>query len=288
MLVFYDYDRTLVVHSYPEWFESSSDYMNDIMSILDKDKCEEVYGKDEPLKCMQWHVEKQKEQGNKLFVITHEIFNLRAPMKQQNIKKWYGDGLFYLEVDSSEHKIDMILGMAKAYGKAAADCLLIDDKLATLQLAAAKGIKTLHVSNIMAEFEKTLEKELKKPISEEIAKESIVEEVIEEPIEKLTEEFLDEQTVEALEESTDVLSEEPLEESTDMLSEEFLDEPENTLSKDMLSEELIDKSEGILEEEFLTDSKDMSLDELLKDPEDTLSLLDEPKNSLSEEDFFIE
>lgn len=161
MLVFYDYDRTLVVHDYPMWYEKSNSYIEEIISIIDENKNNKIYGNDKPLKCMQWHVDKHRKQGDKLFVLTHEIFNLRSKMKKEHISKWYGDDLKYIEVDSPEHKIDMIIAIAEHLNVNRSECVIVDDRVDTLKLAARSGIQAIHVSNVMYEFEEFLEQEAK-------------------------------------------------------------------------------------------------------------------------------
>lgn len=160
MLVFYDYDRTLVVHYYPMDYQKSSNiYIEDALSILDKNKCTQIYSKDKPLKCMQWHVNKHREQGDKLFVLTHERFNLRSKMKKAHISEWYGNDLEYLEVDTPEHKIDMIIAIAEHLNIDRSQCLIVDDRVDTLKLAAKSGIQAVHISNVMHEFEEFIEQE---------------------------------------------------------------------------------------------------------------------------------
>lgn len=89
-----------------------------------------------------------------IYVLTHEIFNLRDELKQDQLKHFYPNvPITYLTVDTPEHKIDMIRAVAVSEGCELADILFIDDNMKTIRMAAAAGIDARHLSYVVALYE---------------------------------------------------------------------------------------------------------------------------------------
>lgn len=115
----------------------------------------EEHAKDIPLPCMQWYVRKLFDDGYGLYVLTHEVFNLRDQLKKEQMKLFYPDTpMTYLTVDKPEHKIDMIMAIAMVEGCDLSDVIFVDDKMETVQMAQAAGIDAKHLSDIVALYER--------------------------------------------------------------------------------------------------------------------------------------
>lgn len=156
---FMDYDRTLYPHSYPTAGNTHKSYMDECYDMLVKQK--EILGNDKPLKCMQWAVSNMQEAGAVVYVLTHEIFNLRDEHKKNTALRDYGISK-YLSVDSPEHKVDMMLAVAKVHNVNPRDCLFIDDKMSTVYRACEAGIAGMHVSSIYQMYEEYLLSQIEK------------------------------------------------------------------------------------------------------------------------------
>lgn len=116
---------------------------------------------DKPLECMKWAIQHLKKHDAVLYVITHEIFNLRSEMKSITAKEVFGIEN-YLEVDSPEHKMDMIKAVAKFHGVPLRSCLFVDDMMSTVYAAATEGIYVVHTSDITAAYEEHVLGELRR------------------------------------------------------------------------------------------------------------------------------
>ena len=155
MLRFFDFDYTLCVHTMiVKEYMAGADYFKECLTELTKQK--DLYRGSRPLACMQWYARKCHEQGDKLFCITHEIFNLRDKFKQDFIKQYYPP-MQYLTVDTPEHKIDMIRAIAEKENVRLTKCELVDDKIVTLNLAIASGIRGTHVTEIVQQYQDSLD-----------------------------------------------------------------------------------------------------------------------------------
>lgn len=52
-LLFVDYDRTLVAHNYPSYYNSSNrPYAREVYDMLSNSK--DIFKKDKPMLCMKW------------------------------------------------------------------------------------------------------------------------------------------------------------------------------------------------------------------------------------------
>ena len=152
LLVFFDFDRTLCVHDYPMQYQGSEDYEDECYSMLNI--LDVLHEKDRPLKCMQWIARKLRDNGAKLFCLTHEIFNLRNGYKIEFLNKNYADTpMKLIAVDSPSHKIDMIKAIARSYNIPLSKCMIIDDRMPTIIEANAAGIQAYHISNVMLWYE---------------------------------------------------------------------------------------------------------------------------------------
>ena len=108
-LAFFDFDRTLVAHTHsPEFMrDRGGNYFMECLHMLTNLEAE--HAKDQPLPCMQWYAKKLFSEGYGLYVLTHEMFNLRNDLKMRELARFYPDTpMTYLTVDSPEHKIDMM------------------------------------------------------------------------------------------------------------------------------------------------------------------------------------
>lgn len=169
-LAFFDFDRTLVAHSYSKGYleERQNGYMTECFQALTV--LMEEHAKDKPLPCMQWYVRKLYEEGYGLYCLTHEIFNLRDEMKKDQLKVFYGDTpMTYLTVDTADHKIDMMKAVAAVEECDLSDVIFVDDLMRTVNLAAEAGIDAKHLSDIVALYETQTEPYeqdmVKKPIA---------------------------------------------------------------------------------------------------------------------------
>lgn len=87
-----------------------------------------------------------------MYVLTHEVFNLRDKIKSESVKRDYGIDK-YLTVDKAEHKIDMMKAVARAHGVPLNKVLFVDDKQNLIYDACAAGICGMHISNIVQLYE---------------------------------------------------------------------------------------------------------------------------------------
>lgn len=153
-LAFFDYDWTLVVHNYSKDYLAAfvDGYLRDCYYMLTK--IEEEHAGDKPLPCMQWYVNKLFENGYGIFVITHEMNNLRDELKKRKLKEFYSDiPVTYLTVDCPEHKVDMIEAVALSEGCELSDVIFVDDKMETVNMAKAAGIDAKYLSDIALLYE---------------------------------------------------------------------------------------------------------------------------------------
>ncbi len=155
-LAFFDFDRTLVKHTYSLDFirakEGEDGYLMECVYMLSA--MEEEYANDRPLPCMQWYVKKLFEEGYGLYCLTHEIFNLRNRFKKSQLDLFYPDTpMTYLTTDTPEHKIDMIKAVAMAEACSLSDIIFVDDLMPTVYLAQKEGIDAKHLSDIVEMYE---------------------------------------------------------------------------------------------------------------------------------------
>lgn len=156
-LAFFDFDRTLVAHTYSkEYIKASQEsYMMECVYMLSGLK--EEHAKDVPLPCMQWYTKKLFDDGYGLYCLTHEIFNLRDVLKQKQLKLFYSEApMTYLTVMSPEYKIDMIKAIAMVECCDLSDIIFVDDRMDTINLALKAGINAKHLSDIAVMYETNL------------------------------------------------------------------------------------------------------------------------------------
>ncbi len=153
-LAFFDFDRTLVAHSYSKEFMAARQegYMMECYWALTA--LDEEHKNDRPLPCMQWFARKLYEEGYGLYCLTHEIFNLHDGIKQKQLKQFYGNApMTYLTVDKPEHKVDMMKAVAMIEGCELSDIIFVDDLQKTVTAALAEGIDARHLSDIVVLYE---------------------------------------------------------------------------------------------------------------------------------------
>lgn len=152
-LAFFDFDRTLVAHQYPrEAIQERESYYNECVRALTV--LSEDHAADRPLPCMQWYTKKLYDEGYGLYVLTHEIFNLRDELKKEELAAFYPDvKMTYLSVDLPEHKIDMMRAVACVEGCPLSDIIFVDDMLSTVNMAIRAGINGKHLSDIVVLYE---------------------------------------------------------------------------------------------------------------------------------------
>lgn len=149
-IALFDYDRTLYPHAYPMTGESELSYEDECFLMLMGQK--KRYETDKPLECMKWACNILRENGAVLYVLTHEIFNLRDAHKRETALVDYGIEN-YLTVNTPEHKIDMIRAVAKMHNVRLDQCLFVDDQIKLIYEACKAGICGKHISNIYQLYE---------------------------------------------------------------------------------------------------------------------------------------
>lgn len=152
-LAFFDFDRTLVAHTYsPEFITHRDNYFMECLHMLTNLEAE--YANDRPLPCMQWYAKKLFGEGYGLYVLTHEMSNLRNDLKIKELAQFYPDiPMTYLTVDSPDHKIDMMRAVAYAEGCNLSDVIFVDDLMETVSKAIRAGINGKHLSDIAVLYE---------------------------------------------------------------------------------------------------------------------------------------
>ena len=153
-LAFFDFDRTLVAHAHsPEFMrDRGGNYFMECLHMLTNLEAE--HAKDQPLPCMQWYAKKLFSEGYGLYVLTHELFNLRNDLKMRELARFYPDTpMTYLTVDSPEHKIDMMRAVAYAEGCNLSDVIFVDDQMGIVSKAIRAGIDGKHLSDIAVLYE---------------------------------------------------------------------------------------------------------------------------------------
>lgn len=115
---------------------------------------------------MKWAIQHLKKHDAVLYVLTYEIFSLRSEMKSITAKEVFGIEN-YIEVDSPEHKVDMIKAITKFHGVPLRSCLFIDDMMSTVYAASTEGIYVVHTSDITAAHEEYVLSELRRLKGEE-------------------------------------------------------------------------------------------------------------------------
>ena len=153
-LAFFDFDRTLVAHAYPPEFltvQQDSYFMECVWGLT---ALKEKHANDRPLPCMQWYAKKLFDEGYGLYCLTHEIFNLRDALKQEQLRTFYPDvRMTYLTVDSPDHKTDMMRAVAAVENCHLSDVIFVDDRMETVYQAQAAGIDARHLSDIVVLYE---------------------------------------------------------------------------------------------------------------------------------------
>lgn len=153
-LAFFDFDRTLVAHSYSKEYMAARQegYLMECFWALTA--LREEHAKDRALPCMQWYVKKLQEEGYGLYCLTHEIFSLHSDLKKEQLKLFYPDTpMTYLEVDTPEHKIEMMKAIAMIECCDLSDIIFVDDLQKTVTRALAAGIDAHHLSDIVVMYE---------------------------------------------------------------------------------------------------------------------------------------
>lgn len=151
-LAFFDFDRTMVAHSYSHEYGVVDNYFLECVYMLTSLDTEHI--NDRPLPCMQWYTRKLNDEGYGLYCLTHEIFNLRDNLKQDQIRRFYpGIPITYLTVDLPEHKIDMMKAVAATKCCNLSDVIFVDDRIDTIELATRAGINAKHLSDIVVMYE---------------------------------------------------------------------------------------------------------------------------------------
>lgn len=151
-LAFFDFDRTLVAHDYSKEYNKVDNYLMECVFALTS--LAEEHAGDRPLPCMQWYAKKLFEEGYGLYCLTHEIFNLRDQLKQDQLSVFYPDTpMTYLTVDKPEHKIDMMKAVAMTECCDFSDVIFVDDRMDTIYSALAVGIDAKHLSDIVVMYE---------------------------------------------------------------------------------------------------------------------------------------
>lgn len=156
MIYFFDFDRTLCVHNYDGKAKGPSTYYNECMNVLDPKLFDREYGGDVAPEYMKWYVGRVRANDcNLVYVLTHEIFNLRDEYKKRFALENYGIRPdHYLSVNSADHKVPMMQAIAGMFEAEPEDCILVDDSVNTLYEAEQVGIRGMHISNVMVEYEK--------------------------------------------------------------------------------------------------------------------------------------
>lgn len=153
-LAFFDFDRTLVSHNHSLEFmrDRDGDYFMECLHMLTNLRGE--HANDRPLPCMQWYAKKLFDEGYGLYVLTHEIFNLRHEIKKEELARFYPNTpMTYLSVDSPAHKIDMMRAVAAVEMCPLSDVIFVDDMMSTVSQALRVGIDAKHISDIVVMYE---------------------------------------------------------------------------------------------------------------------------------------
>ena len=156
-LAFIDFDRTMVAHTYSADYVKAEENNYFMECVYNLTVQEEEHANDRPLPCMQWYVKKLFDEGYGIYCLTHEIFNLRDQMKQEELKAFYPDiPMTYLTVDTPEHKIDMMKAVAMVECCDLSDVIFVDDLMSTVYQALLAGIDAKHLSDIVVMYEMQL------------------------------------------------------------------------------------------------------------------------------------
>lgn len=170
-LALFDYDFTLFTHNLPDYYgRKELSYTDEAFLIMTKS--DDIFECTEPVPCMQWYVDKMRKEGYKLFVLTHEIFNLRDSIKKDFVKKYYGDDLEYLTVDTPAHKVDMIRALVKRYSledKIIDDVVFVDDKDSTVFKVRQAGYSAYMLADIAVMYESAVIEDVKKVLDDKDA-----------------------------------------------------------------------------------------------------------------------
>lgn len=151
-LAFFDFDRTLVAHDYSQDYKMTDDYFMQCVYMLTS--LEKEHANDRPLPCMQWYARKLFHEGYKLYCLTHEIFNLRDQLKQDQLKQFYPDTpMTYITVNEAGHKLEMMTAVAMTECCELSNVIFVDDRIDTIKSVMAAGIDAKHLSDIVVMYE---------------------------------------------------------------------------------------------------------------------------------------
>lgn len=151
-LLVLDYDRTMIAHNYPDWYQGNTDYYTDCLHMLTNSDM--LFAGDKPVPAVVWYSRYCFERGWKILCVTHETSNLRDGRKLEMICKYYGEmGIEYYTVDTAEHKIPFIKAYAAANKIPLRNVTLIEDSMSTVNLAVASGIHAVHLSSVVVKYE---------------------------------------------------------------------------------------------------------------------------------------
>lgn len=179
-LAFFDYDETLVTHRHSDSFLQADSYFTECLSVLVSAK--EEYSNDRALPCMQWFAGKLHGEGYGLYCIADCGSSLKDAIRREKLSAFYPDTtMAYFNVDTAEHKIDLIEAVATAEGCPLKDVLLVDDDMDVIRLARSEGIDARHLSEIVLMYE-TLDEGGQQSMAME-AEEAVIEEEIREEAE---------------------------------------------------------------------------------------------------------
>ena len=152
-LAFFDVDGVL---SAPRYWTEDGEYVIGFSDQGWVDFCEkegeDAYKLCDPIPGVTEYIEKLKSEGAKLFVLSTTASKAEISAKIKYLDRLYlGDFLEYYFVDHDLDKIEKIKEVAEREGVKISECALIEDTLNTLFIAHDKGIKAVHISNILAD-----------------------------------------------------------------------------------------------------------------------------------------
>lgn len=154
-LYFFDYDRTLVAHSYPTRETEKDKKSNTIDELYGDLKWKKSLRRhlDLPIPAMQDYIANKLQEPCKCFCLTHQLSNLRDDEIKHMLAEHFGNKIELLTVGKAKHKIAMILAMAKFYSVGFSDCYFVDDRTDLIYKACRAGIHGIPSTYIIAEYE---------------------------------------------------------------------------------------------------------------------------------------
>lgn len=146
-VVFFDFDRTLCAHDYVRSGTTYKLYYNELAHQA------EVHENDRPIPCMQWLVERARQNGCTLVCLSHTTTNLRDELNKNFLSRYYGSDISYITVSSSDKKVEMMDAYCDANGLDKALCAIVEDRMDTLEQAEVSGFVGVHISNAAMWYE---------------------------------------------------------------------------------------------------------------------------------------